>query len=90
MEKQIEVMKQASNLLKAVEVKAKLTANQWNWVYYFIIQDFSLKEIAEMNGVSVETVKSLGKQTRRKLKRDRDSLRLIEWHQLSTAIQALT
>lgn len=50
------------------EVKAQLTAKQWDWVYYYIIQDMSLKEIAEKKGVSVEAVKSWGKEARKKLR----------------------
>lgn len=40
------------------DVKSKFTAKQWDWVYYYIIQDMPLKEIAELKEVSVEEVKS--------------------------------
>ncbi|PAV28414.1 hypothetical protein CIL05_17425 [Virgibacillus profundi] len=52
------------------KVKAGLTANQWNWVYGHIILEMPLKEIAEMKGVSVEAVKSWGKEARKKLRSD--------------------
>ncbi len=52
------------------EVKSKLTKKQWDWVYYHIILDWSLKEIAEMRGVSVEAVKGWGKEVRRKLRKE--------------------
>lgn len=50
------------------EVKALLTEKQWNWVYYHIILEMPLKDIAEMKGVSVESVKSWGKEARKKLR----------------------
>lgn len=50
------------------EVREVLTEKQWHWVYYHIIQGMKLKEIAEMKGVSVEAVKSWGKEARRKLR----------------------
>ena len=50
------------------EVRGILTDRQWDWVYYHIIQGMKLKEIAEMKGVSVEAVKSWGKEARRKLR----------------------
>ena len=50
------------------EVKSKLTDKQWNWVYYYIILDMPLKEIAEKKGVTVEAVKGWGKEVRRKLR----------------------
>ena len=49
-------------------VKKQLTGNQWKWVNYFIIENMSVKEIAEQEGVSMEAVKSWGKEARRKLK----------------------
>lgn len=51
------------------DVKAELTAKQWDWVYYYIIQGMRVKEIAEMKGVSVEAVKGWGKGARRKLRK---------------------
>ncbi|MFA1820147.1 sigma-70 family RNA polymerase sigma factor [Virgibacillus oceani] len=50
------------------EVKAALTENQWNWVYYYIIVGMPLKEIAALKGVSVDAVKSWGREARRKLR----------------------
>ncbi|MBP1970757.1 RNA polymerase sigma factor (sigma-70 family) [Virgibacillus natechei] len=50
------------------EVRTGLSDNQWKWVTYFVIEDMSVKEIAEQEGVSVEAVKSWGKEVRRKLR----------------------
>ncbi|WP_100010200.1 sigma-70 family RNA polymerase sigma factor [Lentibacillus sediminis] len=49
------------------EIRDKLSENQWKWVKYYVIEDMSVKEIAEQEGVSVEAVKSWGKEVRRKL-----------------------
>lgn len=46
-----------------------LTRNQRKWVYYFITREMTLREIAEREGVSVEAVKSWGKQARKKLRK---------------------
>jgi RNA polymerase sigma factor (sigma-70 family) len=56
-----------------IEVQQLLTENQWKWVYGFIILNMPLKEIAEMEGVSSEAVKSWGRQARKKL-RSEDAL----------------
>jgi len=45
-----------------------LTEKQRKWVYFYIIRDMSLKEIAEQENVSVEAVKDWGKQARKKLR----------------------
>lgn len=45
-----------------------MTEKQWDWVYYYVIHDMPLKEIAELKGVSVEAVKSWGKGARKKLR----------------------
>lgn len=50
------------------EVRSELTEKQWDWVYYYIIHDMPLKEIAELKGVSVDAVKSWGKSTRKRLR----------------------
>ncbi|UJL45782.1 sigma-70 family RNA polymerase sigma factor [Virgibacillus sp. NKC19-16] len=50
------------------DVRGQLTENQWKWVRYFVIEDMPVKEIAEQEGVSVEAVKSWGKEVRRKLR----------------------
>ncbi|WP_156290681.1 sigma-70 family RNA polymerase sigma factor [Oceanobacillus salinisoli] len=47
---------------------SKLSEKQRKWVYYYIIRDMSLKEIAKQEGTSVEAVKDWGKQARKKLK----------------------
>ncbi|MGM8365300.1 sigma-70 family RNA polymerase sigma factor [Virgibacillus sp. W0181] len=51
------------------QVKNRLTKNQWKWVYYFIVENIPIKDIAEQEGVSVEAVKSWGKQARKKLRK---------------------
>lgn len=50
-------------------VFSTLTTNQRKWVYYAIILDYPVKEIAEKEDVSVEAVKSWGKEARKKLRR---------------------
>ena len=50
-------------------VKSNLTTNQWKWVYYYIIEDMTIKEITIIEGVSVEAVKSWGRQARKKLRK---------------------
>lgn len=49
-------------------IKKSLTEKQWKWVQYYIIEDKSLKEIAEQEKVSVEAVKSWAKEVKRKLR----------------------
>lgn len=51
-------------------VKNRLTVRQWKWVYYFIVLDKSLKEIAEIENVTIEAVKGWAKETRNKLRKD--------------------
>lgn len=50
------------------EIQNNLTAKQWKWVQYFIIANLSIKEIVEIEHVTVDTVKSWGRQVRRKLR----------------------
>lgn len=52
------------------EVKAVLTENQWNWVYYHVVCGMRYKEIAALKGVSTDAVKSWGREARRKLRRE--------------------
>lgn len=52
------------------EISAQLSANQWKWVKHYITEGMKLKEIAAQEGVSVDAVKSWGREARRKL-RDR-------------------
>ena len=40
------------------QVKNMLTTNQWKWIYYYIIEDMTIKEITIQEGVSAEAVKS--------------------------------
>jgi len=50
------------------KVFSNLTEKQRKWVYYYIIRDMSVKEIAERENVTEEAVKSWGKQARKKLR----------------------
>ncbi|WP_085994138.1 sigma-70 family RNA polymerase sigma factor [Oceanobacillus senegalensis] len=50
------------------QVFNRLTNKQAKWVYYHIILEMPLKEIAEREGASVEAVKDWGKQARKKLR----------------------
>ncbi|MEK3905915.1 sigma-70 family RNA polymerase sigma factor [Oceanobacillus sp. FSL W7-1309] len=50
------------------QVKGILTDKQWKWIRYYIIEDKSLKEIAEQEEVSIEAVKSWGKEAKKKLR----------------------
>lgn len=51
-------------------LQKRLTKRQWKWIYYYIISDLSLKEIAHIENVSVEAVKGWAKTTRNKLRKD--------------------
>ncbi|WP_296361118.1 sigma factor-like helix-turn-helix DNA-binding protein [Virgibacillus sp.] len=46
-----------------------LSKNQWTWLKLFIIEDMTTKAIAEREGVSVDAVKSWGKEARKKLQK---------------------
>ena len=50
-------------------LKENLTLNQWKWVYYYILREKSLKDIAIQEEVTVEAVKSWAKQARAKLRK---------------------
>ncbi|WP_079478003.1 sigma-70 family RNA polymerase sigma factor [Halobacillus salinus] len=50
------------------QVKGLLSDNQWKWVTYFIIKDYSVEQIAALEGVSRDAVKNWGRHARRKLK----------------------
>jgi len=52
------------------QVQETLTENQWKWVYRYIILDMPVKDIAEREGVTVDAVKSWGRQARKKLRND--------------------
>lgn len=52
------------------ELREKLTERQWKWVYYFIILDLSLREIADKENVTVDAVKGWAKMTRQTLRKD--------------------
>ncbi|MCM3739757.1 sigma-70 family RNA polymerase sigma factor [Oceanobacillus luteolus] len=50
------------------QIRNILTEKQWKWVRYYIIEDMTLKEIAENEGVSIEAVKSWAKEAKKKLR----------------------
>ncbi|WP_067727426.1 sigma-70 family RNA polymerase sigma factor [Oceanobacillus damuensis] len=54
------------------DVFSDMTEKQQKWLYYHIILDISLKEIAERESTSVEAVKSWGKGVKKKLKRSKE------------------
>lgn len=60
-------------------LKEQLTTNQWIWVYYAIIHQWSLKEIAEQEGTTIDAVKSWARQTKKKL-RDSKFREKIDWN----------
>lgn len=52
------------------EVRKNLSANQWKWVHYYVIANLTTREIMELENVSVDAVKSWGREVRRKLRRE--------------------
>ena len=58
-------------------IKLLLSPKQWTWVYYYVIRNYKLKEIAEIEGVSVEAVKSWAKEARRKLRTNKELKAMI-------------
>ena len=52
------------------EIKSLLSKRQWTWVYYYVIHEYSLKDIARRENVSVEAVKSWAKEARKKLRNE--------------------
>lgn len=50
------------------QIREAMTANQWKWVYYYIIAGMSVQEIATQEAVSIDAVKSWGRQARKKLR----------------------
>ncbi|WP_173915572.1 sigma-70 family RNA polymerase sigma factor [Halobacillus sp. Marseille-Q1614] len=50
------------------EIQSLLTSNQWKWVYYFIILDKSVEEIALREGVKKDAVKNWGRHARKNLR----------------------
>ncbi|MFC3040700.1 sigma-70 family RNA polymerase sigma factor [Virgibacillus xinjiangensis] len=52
------------------QLKSQLTENQWKWVYYAVIDNMPIKEIAIQENTTSEAVKSWGKQVRKKLRTD--------------------
>lgn len=49
------------------EVRSVLTAKQWRWLKLYIFMDMSINEVANNENISVEAVKSRGRQVRKKL-----------------------
>nr|WP_276245353.1 sigma-70 family RNA polymerase sigma factor [Virgibacillus profundi] len=52
-------------------LQSELTENQWKWVNYRIRLEMSVKEIAEVEHVSIDTVKYWGRQVRQRLRNER-------------------
>ncbi|WP_082233316.1 sigma-70 family RNA polymerase sigma factor [Halobacillus massiliensis] len=50
------------------KIRSLLTENQWKWVYYFIVLDQSIEEIAKREGVKKDAVKNWGRYARKKLR----------------------
>ncbi|MHA6250816.1 sigma-70 family RNA polymerase sigma factor [Oceanobacillus sp. CAU 1775] len=61
-----------------MQIRELLTEKQWKWVQYYIIEDISLKEIAEKENVSVEAVKGWAKEARRKLRHPQAEKNIME------------
>ncbi|UOQ94867.1 sigma-70 family RNA polymerase sigma factor [Halobacillus shinanisalinarum] len=51
------------------QVKEILTENQWKWVYYFVIHDLSVDQIAKLENVTRDAVKNWGRHARNKLRK---------------------
>lgn len=49
------------------QVRSVLTAKQWRWLKLYIFMDMSINEVANNERISVEAVKSRGRQVRKKL-----------------------
>jgi len=54
------------------KIKALLSKRQWTWLSGYVVDGYSLKEIAKHENVSVEAVKSWAKEARRKLRTEKD------------------
>lgn len=52
------------------QLKANLTANQWKWIYFHIMDGMTLTDIAIQENTTLEAVKSWGKQVRKKLRNE--------------------
>lgn len=50
------------------KIRSHLTDKQWLWVQAYVIEGMTIKEIAEREGMSMEAVKSWGKEARKKLR----------------------
>lgn len=51
-------------------IRSQLTDRQWKWLYYYAIQGYKLREIAQKEAVDIEAVKGWAKAARKKLKQD--------------------
>ncbi|RYG71357.1 sigma-70 family RNA polymerase sigma factor [Lentibacillus lipolyticus] len=60
------------------QIKSRLTANQWKWLYYHVMEDMSYREIAITENTTVDAVKGWGRQAKKKL-RDPDFQKSIDW-----------
>lgn len=63
-------------LLKKIE--QALTKNQMTWFRLFVLEDLSVKKVAEREGVSLDSVKSWGKRARPKIQQLLDSEKYLE------------
>src|SRR5699024_8415387 len=55
-------------------IRSRLTANQWKWVDYYIIQGMSQKEIAEKENVTIDAIKSWAREARKHLRKEEKNL----------------
>lgn len=56
-------------------IRSRLSANQWKWVQYYIIEGMSQAEIAVQENVSIDAVKSWAREARKKLREQEDILK---------------
>ncbi|MBA2175528.1 sigma-70 family RNA polymerase sigma factor [Halobacillus locisalis] len=62
------VENQTEDLYLWQQVRSLLSENQWKWIHYFIIHDYSVEQISSIEGVSKDAVKNWGRHARNKLK----------------------
>lgn len=55
-----------------------LTDKQWTWLKYYIFENMPIREIAAQEGVTVEAVKSWGKEAKKKLRKAKFDFRLLQ------------
>ncbi|WP_404451957.1 sigma-70 family RNA polymerase sigma factor [Virgibacillus necropolis] len=66
------------NPLFCKQVKSQLTANQWKWLYYAVIEGMPLKDLAIQENTTVDTVKGWSKQVRKKLRNSEVREQILE------------